>query len=106
FVTPTPESVTKAGEGVLARTPDDLRVTLAGAEGEGAYPLAGFSYVLLYEEQEDAARGRALVDALSWAIHDGQRFTEPLHYARLPAALVPRVEAKLARVRWPSAAKP
>ncbi len=47
FVLPTPASITAAGAGALARMPDDLRGSAVDAAGEGAYPLSGFTYVLL-----------------------------------------------------------
>lgn len=99
FVEPTPESVTAAGE--AAEMPEDLRGSAVGGASPAAYPIAGFSYVLLYKKQADAARGRALVSFLSWAAHDGQAFAEPLSYARLPASVVARVDAALTTVTGP-----
>lgn len=98
FVMPTLESITAAGAGAMAKMPDDLRVSIVNAEGEGAYPIAGFTYILLYKEQKDTAKGKALVDFMSWALHDGQRFTNDLHYAPLPADLVKKADASLAGV--------
>ncbi|APR74802.1 Phosphate ABC transporter, periplasmic phosphate-binding protein PstS [Minicystis rosea] len=99
FVLPTPSSVTAAG--ATARMPADLRGSAVDATGVEAYPISGFSYVLLYKKQSDEQRGRALVGFLSWAVHEGQRFAEPLSYARLPAELVTRVDAGLAQVVGP-----
>jgi phosphate transport system substrate-binding protein len=101
FVLPAPAGITAAGAGALARMPDDLRGTAAGAGGVDAYPVSGFSFVLLYGRQTDRTRGKALVDFLSWSVHEGQAFAEPLHYARLPAGLVARIDEKLASVTGP-----
>ena len=101
FVAPTPASITLAGAGAAAKMPEDLRGSAVDAQGEGAYPIAGFTYVLLYGKQTDAARGKALVDFLTWSIHEGQSFAEPLSYAPLPASLVPKVDAKLAAITGP-----
>jgi phosphate transport system substrate-binding protein len=102
FVLPTPASITAAGAGAVAKIPEDLRATIVDAQGADAYPISGFTFVLLYQKQTDAARGKALVDYLNWSIHEGQSFAEPLHYAPLPASLVPRIEAKLASVKGPN----
>jgi phosphate transport system substrate-binding protein len=67
--------------------PDDLRISIVNAEGEAAYPIAGFTYLLVYQEQKDAAKGKALVDFLIGALRDGQKLTPPLHYAPLPEAV-------------------
>ena len=101
FVLPSLESTTAAGAGGSAKMPDDLRVSIVNAEGETSYPIAGFTYVLLYTEQKDAQKGKVLVDFLDWATHDGQKLTVDLHYAPLPAEIVKKAEAKLATVKGP-----
>lgn len=101
FVEPTIESTTAAAAGASTRMPDDLRVSIVNAEGEAAYPISGFTYVLLYKEQKDAGKGKALVNFLKWAVRDGQKFTNDLHYAPLPSEVVTKVDAKLAGVNGP-----
>jgi phosphate transport system substrate-binding protein len=95
FVRPTIESTTTAAAGVAATMPADFRVSLTDAPGEAAYPVAGFTWFLVYREQPDPAKGRALVTFLWWAIHDGQAYAPELRYAPLPAAVVTRVEVQL-----------
>jgi phosphate transport system substrate-binding protein len=95
FIEPSPDSVTTAAAGVLSNAPEDLRMSLTNASGANAYPIAGMVYVLIYKEQKDAGKGKALVDFLWWITHDGQRSTTELHYSPLPAELVSRIETKL-----------
>jgi phosphate transport system substrate-binding protein len=101
FVLPTPATMTAAGTAALGRMGDDLRATVVAPNAPDAYPIASFSYVLLYDKQANATRGKTLVDFLAWAVHEGQGFAEPLSYAPLPATLVARVDAKLATVVGP-----
>ncbi|MFT3766089.1 MAG: phosphate ABC transporter substrate-binding protein PstS [Minicystis sp.] len=101
FVLPTAASMTAAGAGAAAKMPEDLRGSAVDVPNPEAYPIAGFSYVLLYRKQADAARGRALVRFLAWAVHEGQAFAEPLSYARLPAAVVTRVDGVLTTIVGP-----
>ena len=65
FVMPTLESVTAAGASGLAKMPDDLRISIVNAEGDAAYPIAGFTYMLLFKEQKDAVKGKALTSFLA-----------------------------------------
>ena len=95
FVEPTLDAVTAAAADAVATTPEDLRVSVTDAPGAQAYPIASYTYVLLYRNQPDAAKGKALVDFLWWGTHDGTQFVRDLHYAPLPAEVVRRVEAKL-----------
>ena len=68
---------------------------LTDAPGKDAYPISGFTWLLVYKDQPDAQKGDALVRFLWWAIHDGQKMAAALDYAPLPAPLVRKVEATL-----------
>jgi len=95
FVEPTIDGVTAAAAGAIATTPEDLRVSITDADGATVYPISSYTYVLAYQDQKDAAKGKALVDFLWWGIHDGENFAKDLQYAPLPAEIVKRAEAKI-----------
>ena len=84
--------------GALSDIPADLRASLTNAAGEAAYPIVSFTWALVYQEQADEAKGRALVNFLWWATRDGQVYARDLNYAPLPLPVVSRVEAKLQEV--------
>ena len=91
FVSPTPDSVSAAL--ATATIPDDFRFSMVNAPGAGAYPIAGPSWILIYQKQ-NGERGKHLVAFLRWAIKDGQKISETLDYAPLPDSLQQR-ELKL-----------
>jgi phosphate transport system substrate-binding protein len=95
FVEPSTASTTAAAAGVVPAMKKDVRVSIVNADGKTAYPIAGFTYILLYKNQADMTKGKTLVDFLWWAIHDGQSHTEKLVYASLPAEVVKINEAAL-----------
>jgi len=95
FVEPSIDSVIAAASASAANTPDDLRVSITNAQGAQVYPISSYTYILVYKDQKDAAKGKAVVDFLWWGIHDGENFAKDLHYAALPADIVKRAEAKL-----------
>ncbi len=99
FIAPSLESITAAAAGLTGALPADLRASLVDAPGDAAYPLSAFTYVLVYQAQDDAVKGRALADFLWWAVHDGQTFGAALHYAPLPHEVVVSVEARLHSLR-------
>ncbi|WP_407308565.1 phosphate ABC transporter substrate-binding protein PstS [Desulfosporosinus sp. SB140] len=80
--------------------PDDMRVSIVNASGADAYPISGFSWGLIYQDQTDKSKGTALVNFLNWEIHDGQNLSEGLQYAKLPANLISREEAMLKSVTY------
>jgi len=100
FVVPTLESTTAAMSGAAAAMPADFRATLVDPPGKDAYPICGLTWILIYENQRDRAKGKALVDFLKWAIRDGQRMAAPLFYAPLPRELADRVDRALRRIRY------
>jgi len=65
-------------------------MSITNAPGEGAYPIAAFSYLLVYRNQPDPTKADALADFLTWAVIDGQQLAPALHYAPLPAEIVAR----------------
>jgi phosphate transport system substrate-binding protein len=68
-------------------------VTMVNAPGKDSYPIASFSYLLLYKELStdlniDEPKAKALVDFIAWAITDGQKTGESLNYVPLPDTVV------------------
>src|SRR5882672_4522332 len=75
--------------------PDDYRVSITNAEGKDACPIASFTYLLIYKDQQNAAKGDALLKFSWWAVHDGQKSASALDYAPLPQSVVHKVEKTL-----------
>jgi phosphate transport system substrate-binding protein len=85
FISPAPDSVSAAL--ATAKIPDDFRFSMVNAPGEQAYPIAGASWVLVYQKQKAADHGAKLVAFLKWAVTDGQKLSSALDYAPLPEAV-------------------
>jgi phosphate transport system substrate-binding protein len=94
FVRASLASVTAAAETLEAKLPDDLRFSLTNAPGDESYPICGTVWAVFYTEQPNDLRA-GLARFFWWATHEGQNHAEQLNYARLPPALVKRIEAKL-----------
>ena len=93
----SPESVTRAAS--AATIPDDFRVSITNAPGAGAYPIASFTYLLLYEDAQDKAQAKLMVDFIKWAIGEGQKFAGDLGYAPLPDAVVTKETSALEKIK-------
>jgi phosphate transport system substrate-binding protein len=90
------ESVSAAA--AKAEIPEDYRVSITGQPGQEAYPIAAFTYLLVYRDQQDAAKGDALLKFIWWAEHEGQKDAAALDYAPLPESVVQKVEQTLKRM--------
>jgi phosphate transport system substrate-binding protein len=82
FVAPSADAASAAM--AAAKIPDDFRFSMVNAPGARAYPIAGASWVLIYQKQSKPEIGRKLVAFLKWAITEGQTLTPALSYAPLP----------------------
>ncbi|PWT85659.1 MAG: phosphate ABC transporter substrate-binding protein PstS [Acidobacteria bacterium] len=97
FVKPTIESVTAAL--ATADIPDDFRFSMTNAPGKDAYPIAGATWLLVYEQQKDAAKGKKLVEFLKWAMKDGEKMAKDLDYAPLPETVQQRVLKRVEQIK-------
>ena len=100
FIEPSIQSTTAAAASAAKHMPADFRVSLTNPSAPDAYPIASFTWILVYKEQQDQVKGRAVAKFLRWAIHDGQHFTSALLYAPLPPEVVKQVEAKLGQITF------
>jgi phosphate transport system substrate-binding protein len=84
FILPSIASVTAAGNVTL---PADSKIFITDTDAADGYPIAGFTWVLIYKEQNYNSRSKdratKLLKLLWWNVHEGQAFTEPLNYSPL-----------------------
>jgi phosphate transport system substrate-binding protein len=99
FVKASVESVTAAAAGAASSMPADFRVSITNAPGPGVYPISSFTWLLLYENPTDKVQARAMVDFMKWALTDGQKYCAELGYAPLPASVIERETAALAKIK-------
>jgi phosphate transport system substrate-binding protein len=97
FVKPTIDSVTAAM--ATANIPDDFRFSMTNAPGKDAYPICGATWLLVYEQQKDATKGKKLVEFLKWAAKDGEKMATDLQYAPLPDSLQQRVLKRIDEIK-------
>jgi phosphate transport system substrate-binding protein len=100
FVLPTLESTSAAAAGAAKDMPADFRLTLVDAPGKDSYGICGLTWLLLYRDQRDEAKGKALVTFLKWAIRDGQRMNAPLLYAPIPKPVVELVDRTIQKINF------
>lgn len=101
FVAPTPEGMTAAAAAVSGSLPPDTdyRLTIVNAAGAGAYPISSFTWILVYRDQADAAKGTKLKDFLRWALTEGEKQAAALDYAPLPESMAARLVARIDSIK-------
>jgi phosphate transport system substrate-binding protein len=98
YITPSIDSVVEAL--ATATIPEDFRFSMVNAPGEKAYPIAGATWILVYQQQKDAVKGQKLVEFLKWAFVDGEKIAATLDYAPLPASVQERVLKRIAQITY------
>lgn len=79
----------------------DYRLSLVNQQGKGVYPIVGLTWLLVYQEQLDAVKGRKLVDFLIWQLRKAEKMTSTLHYTPLPKSWADQVEKSIKSIRVP-----
>ncbi|MFZ4617413.1 MAG: phosphate ABC transporter substrate-binding protein PstS, partial [Rectinemataceae bacterium] len=97
FITPTTAAVSLAAQGVSL--PDDLRIKLVNSDNPDAFPIVGFTWLLVYQQQTDAAKALAASRLVWWCLHDGQAFNAALEYAPLPLDAIKKAEVLIKSIQ-------
>jgi phosphate transport system substrate-binding protein len=98
FVTAT----TASGEATLATTqfPEGLlRAWPSDPDGKDSYPIATFTWLLVYKKYDNAPIGEAVKKFVTFGLTDGQKFAEDLGYIPLPKEIVDKSMAALNTVQ-------
>ncbi len=86
-VEPTAQSISAAASGEI---PADTRCSITNSDAAGAYPIATFTWMIIYKEQNYSNRSleqaTATLDVLQYILsEEAQKITSEVHYAPLPA---------------------
>jgi phosphate transport system substrate-binding protein len=100
FITPSLESTTIA---CAVSIPNDTRLSITDTAAPQGYPIASFTWIILYKEQAYGDRkdkADAVVKLIWWMTHDGQKLAAPLAYAALPKQAVEKAEAVIKSITY------
>ena len=102
FVLPSLESISAAAQGEI---PANTKVMLTCSSDPLAYPISGFTWLILYKEQNynkrSLAQARETLNFLSWILEkDAQALAQQVHYAQLPEKTVAQAKEILASVTF------
>jgi phosphate transport system substrate-binding protein len=99
FVEPSIKTTSAAAAGAAKSMPADYRISLVNQPGKDAYPIVGFTWLLVYQEQKDKTKGKKLVEFLNWELKHGQKMADKILYAPLPANVAAMVEKTIKTIK-------
>ena len=97
YVDPSLEGAAAAAD--IATLPDNMEVMITDSSNASAYPISGFTWLLVYENQTDAAKGDAVAQLTWWMLHEGQQYALPLEYAPLKGGAIKKAEALVKKIK-------
>jgi phosphate transport system substrate-binding protein len=102
YVSASIASVSAAAQGQI---PDDTRIMLTNSDNPESYPISGFTWIILYKEQNynKRSKGQALatVTFLDWLVSaEAQNEAEKVHYSPLPAAAAEKAKTILRTITY------
>ncbi|QLH06253.1 phosphate ABC transporter substrate-binding protein PstS [Nitrosopumilus ureiphilus] len=108
FVEPTLDSISAASSGVADTLPaaEDswVDVSLVNAPGSKSYPIASFTYLLVYDDLKPVTKNKdqakAIIHMIYWMITDGQEFSSSLLYVPLADKVIELGKQGLSKVTY------
>ena len=102
YIEPSIESISASAQGEL---PADTRVMLTNSDDANAYPISGFTWLILYKEQayegQSKAQAQATLEFLDWIVSaDAQDEASKVNYAPLPEKAVTQAKSILRSVTY------
>lgn len=90
-ISPTEESFSAAAKG--ADWSKTFAQDLTNQKGDNAWPISSTTFILVYKDQKDAAKGTEVLKFFDWAYKNGNKLTTDLDYAALPESVVEQIRA-------------
>jgi phosphate transport system substrate-binding protein len=99
YVAPSAETTQSAMADFGTQLGDKLALSVVDGPGANSYPIAGYTYLLLYMDQQDCTKAQKIVDFIKWAYGpDGTKDATDLSYVPLPDEVKQQVSAKLGQM--------
>jgi phosphate transport system substrate-binding protein len=96
FVKPSIASASAAAQGASINA--DLTYDPINSDGAAAYPITSPTWIIVYQDQTDTAKGNALKGWLNYIYGDGQKLAATIDYAPLPKGLISKAKAQVKQI--------
>jgi phosphate transport system substrate-binding protein len=101
FVEPTAQNFAAAASGAdWSKAPGNY-LLLLNQPGANAWPITGATFILVYKQQADAAKGKSVLAFFDWAYKNGDAAASSLDYVPLPDPVKTLVRGQWADVKGP-----
>lgn len=91
YIQPSLEATANALDNLTL--PDNLRAFVTDPEGEEAYPIVTYTWLLAYKTYDDPRQAKALREVIFWALTEGQKYSNELGYVELSDPVAGKAKA-------------
>jgi len=95
FVAPSVDSIVAAQNSFAGKMPEDMGQLILNSDDAAAYPIAGYTFLLLHQDMPDCAKASAIIKWYRWALTEGDASATKLNYAPLGADVEKLVAERL-----------
>jgi phosphate transport system substrate-binding protein len=88
FLVPSLADISAAANAFSAQVQADPTFTITDAPGAGSYPIATFTYLLVWQKQTNQQVGYDTAQFFWWIVNQGQAYGQTLNYPKLPQDMV------------------
>ena len=99
YVEATTAGASAAGDGIEVK--ESLLFSALDAKGDQAYPITAQTWIIVYANQPDRAKGEALQAYLTFLVKDGQSLLGDIDYAPLPKGLQDKALKQVDNLKLP-----
>ena len=92
FVEPSDDTFKAAAAGAEWAKSPGYYVILTNQSGKAAWPITGASFILMYKQQADAAKGKEVLKFFDWSFKNGEAMANELDYVAMPPAVIKLVQ--------------
>ena len=100
FIEPTLDATSAAAENIEVKP--NLTFFTGWADGDASYPIAAQTWIIVYKNQTDKAKGEATKAFINYVLTEGQDSAADIDYAKLPDSLKQQAIAQLDQIVIPS----
>ena len=97
WLTCTPRTVQDAA--ATKPTVSSTDFSIVDRKGADVWPIAGYTWAMLYAQPTDKARARLTHDVLEWTVTDGQAIAASVDYVPLPTSVQATAKRTLAQIK-------
>ena len=98
YIAPSVASASAAADGVTL--PANMLIMITNSSNPTAYPITGFTWLLVYQNQTNQIKGQELVNLLWWILTRAQTNNNALTYPQLPASAITIAEAQVNSITY------